>query len=126
MTSKSKTQKVVSSPEEAVLTLKQMVETSGKSAIYLRRVILEGKLPSTKAQIGDTKVYRHEVKVSDFEAWLNATGTRSRRADGRNKFFIYANSEELEILSAFLKEKAMELPIERAHKPKAEAEVSEG
>lgn len=108
----------------ANLTLKDVVAESGLSPVYVRRAILEGKLPSKKVQVGSTKVVRHEIMRADFETWRKGVGTHTRRADGRSKFALYATPEEFAKLQKLIEANKLETPVERAHQPKPKAEAN--
>lgn len=99
---------------KTVLTLKEVVEMSGLSPVYVRRAILTGKLPSTKVPVGDTAVLRHEIALADFEAWRKGTGHRGRRTDGRGKYTLYGTPEEVDAIKALIAEANAHVSIAKA------------
>jgi len=105
----------ITSTKADALSIKEAAEASGLSNVYIRRAILTGKLPSTKVQVGDTEVMRHEIAVEDFNAWRASTASRSRRDDGRGKYTVYASPEEYAEIVELLKEKELETPIGKAN-----------
>jgi len=108
---------------DATITLKEAVELSGLSSVYVRRAVLEGKLPSTKVPVGDTKVVRHEIKMSDFEAWRASTTHRGRRSDGRNRYLLYGTPEEIEALKKLLADSSIEVQITVPNSKRREAKT---
>lgn len=112
---------------KTVLTLKEVVEMSGLSPVYVRRAILTGKLASTKVPVGDTAVLRHEIALADFEAWRASTGTRGRRSDGRSKYTLYGTPEEVAAIEEILQAHEFTTPLKKApvyKSKKAQAEVA--
>ncbi len=104
--------------EKAVTyTIKTAAQVSGLSEVYIRRAIQTKKLPTLKVQIEGTEIFRHEIKVEDFEAWRNGAGNHTVRTDGRNKFVLYANPNELAKLNEFLAKEKLGASIEKANKP---------
>ena len=108
------TKKDTNTNSKTVLTLKEVVEMSGLSPVYVRRAILTGKLPSTKVPVGDTAVLRHEIALADFEAWRKGTGHRGRRSDGRGKYTLYGTPEEVDAIKALIAEANANVSIDKA------------
>ena len=109
-----------------MLTLKEVVEMSGLSPVYVRRAILTGKLASTKTPVGDTAVLRHEIALADFEAWRANTGTRGRRSDGRGKYILYGTPEEIATIEAMIAQANANVSIAKAKtsSKKANADIT--
>lgn len=114
----------VSKFEKDALSINEVAEASGLSNVYVRRAILKGDLPSTKVQVGDTVVMRHEINIEDFNAWREGTSSRSKRDDGRGKFTLYATESEYEQIVALLKENEIPTPIGKANKRETIAPVA--
>lgn len=98
------------------LSIKAAAAEFGLSECWVRRMVHQGKLEHRRVQVGDTKVTRIEIPRKALEA--RATGTRSRRADGRNKWVMYATPAELDAIQALLGDHDLAVPIARANPPK--------
>ena len=107
--------------ENVSYSIKEAAELTGLSTVYIRRAILKGKLNSTKVQVGDTSVMRHEISASDLEVWRASVKAAPRREDGRGKFTLYATPEELQKIQDLLEKDGIESPLGRANKSKAKA-----
>ena len=101
--------------KENAYTIKQLAEEKELSTVYIRRAILSGKLESKKVKIGESKVERHMITEEQFAAWRSQNVTRSRREDGRSKFVLYANAEELEKIQALLEKNKIEAIVQKAN-----------
>jgi hypothetical protein len=101
-------------PSKTMLSLKEVVEMSGLSPVYVRRAILTGKLASTKVPVGDTAVLRHEIALADYEAWRAGTGVRGRRSDGRGKYTLYGTPEEVAAIEAMIAQASANVSIAKA------------
>jgi hypothetical protein len=98
-------------------SIKAAAAELGLSEVYVRRAIQTGKLATTKTQVGDTEVWRHEISEETLNAWRKDAGARSTRTDGRNKYTVYATSEELAAFKAWLVESKSKMVLERANSP---------
>lgn len=103
---------------ETTYTIKQLIEVSGLSNVYIRRAISTGKLEATKERVGDTKVFRNVVTESAYNAWRATTASRSRREDGRNKYTLYATAEEFAQIEELLAKAKNEAIVARANAAK--------
>lgn len=96
--------------------LKETCNMLGLSPVYVRRMILQGKLKSRKVEIA-TNTYKHLISEDEIKRWrgtIKGTGIR-RREDGRNKFNIYCSPDEFDKLQKLLKEQKLETPFVRAN-----------
>ena len=100
-----------------MFTIKSICTKTGLSHVYVHRMIMKGVLKSTKVLIGNN-TYRHEISEEDFNSWRESTHTHSRREDGRNRYILYSNPDELEKLQELLKEHGIGVVIERNRSPK--------
>jgi len=68
---------------------------------YLRKLIREGKVVTTKVFILNalqepTHTFRHEIAQSQIDSYVSTKGTRvANRNDGRQRFVLYATVEEM-------------------------------
>ena len=97
--------------------IKTAAQKLGLSEVYIRRMIQQGKIQTTKVQVGDSEVWKHEISEATLTAWRNSAGTHTVRQDGRNKFVMYATPEELTALQALATEAKIGAVIEKANKP---------
>lgn len=98
-------------------SIKAAASALGLSEVYIRRMIQHGKLATTKVQVGDTEVWRHEIAEAELNKWRKSSSTRTQREDGRNKFVMYATSDELAKIQKLLAANNVHAVIERANKP---------
>lgn len=93
---------------------------------YVRQLIRKGKFKPTKVLISpESKVWRWEIPVDQLDEFKSTVGTRTRRADGRSKFTLYATPEEYEQVQKIVADAKMAVIIERAYKPKKEEAEAE-
>lgn len=104
------------------LTIKEAAAEFGLSTVWIRRMVHQGALEVIRVQVGDTKVERIEIARKSIEA--RATGSKSRRDDGRNKFTLYATPDEFEKLTELLEANGIASPVARANPPKSKKEKS--
>lgn len=102
------------------LTIKEASEKYGLSTVWIRRMVHQNQLEVIRVKVGDTNVERIEILETSIAT--RASGSKSRRDDGRNKFVLYATPEEYETLTALLAEHKLETPIARANPPKSKKE----
>lgn len=102
------------------LSIKQAVARLNISENYLRKSIARGEIAVTKEYIGDSRIPKNWIEDSELERW-QASKTHSKREDGRNKFVLYANADELEQIEKILREAGLNTPIQRANLKKEEA-----
>ena len=97
-------------------TIKQVIEMSGMSNAWIRRAISQGKLKTEKREYGEKGQFKHIITEEAWQEFRMQSGTK--RDDGRSRFVLYANSEELQQLldSGFIVEK------QKQYNKKAEAE----
>ena len=100
------------------LSIKEVCSKYGLSEVYVRRMILKGKLASEKVEIA-TNTYKHMIAIEEVERWRKASkGVGSRRDDKRNKFTIYATSEEIAQVQKLIENAKIESPIVRSNAKK--------
>lgn len=97
--------------------IKQAAEYLGINVQYMRKLILDGKVKATKVRVApDSDVMKWVVAEEDLIA--RKTNNHSVRDDGRNKYVVYADKNEIERLRSLLEENGIAIPeIERANKP---------
>lgn len=105
---------------ETMLDLRGSAKFLGIGEAYMRTLIRKGVIPTALQPIAkDSQVRKHMLKVSDLEAFRDREQHRTgARADGRNRYLIHLNSEELEGLQEFLTINYPEVEVRRAVKPK--------
>jgi hypothetical protein len=101
------------------LTIDEAAQLADVRPQYIRTLLRKGELESVQEPIEEgSQVWRHEILMESFVDW-NENRTRSRRADGRNKFTVYATPDEAEAIEDALEEAGLtEVEFERAYKPK--------
>ena len=100
------------------LSIKEVCSKYGLSEVYVRRMILKGKLASEKVEIA-TNTYKHMIAIEEVERWRKASqGKGSRRGDGRNKFTLYATPEEIAQIQKLIGEAKIESQIVRSNAKK--------
>jgi hypothetical protein len=110
------------SPSQAkALPIKEAANFLGVKPQYVRTLIRNGKFKPTKVAVAEgSEVWRWEIPVEQLESYRANAGTRSRRADGRTKYIMYATPEELEQVNAVAEANEIGVIIQRAYKPKTE------
>lgn len=83
-----------------MLTIKDVCERYQLSPVYVRRMILQGKIPTTRVEIG-RNTFRHEMKEEDILHWRSQS-QHNRRKDGRNRYILYSNHVELDKLQSLI------------------------
>jgi hypothetical protein len=107
-----------------VLTIKQVEAEYGITAIYIRKAMKEGKLTGEKVAVKEGSATMKNVFTREaVEAWRAASGSHTRRADGRNKFVLYANPDELAKVQSMIDSGELTAIVERANKAKAELAI---
>ena len=107
-----------------MLSIKEVCKEYNLSEVYVRRMILKGKLQSTKVEIA-TNTFKHLIDVAEVERWRKSSHHNGgvRRSDGRNKYTIYGTEEEIAKLYELIGSNKLETPIKRSNekriKPKA-------
>lgn len=106
------------------LTIKGICKKFELSEVYVRRMIQHGKLQTTKELVpGTTNIFRHVVDEEEVIRWRKNTVSRgSKRSDGRTKYNLYGNLEEIEKIKKLLQENGIESPVIRSNPPKTEVE----
>ena len=107
---------------ENLLSIKDVCKLLDLTEVYVRRMILKGKIETTKLEI-HKNTYKHMITREEVNRWRSSVSGRSRREDGRNKFTLYGTSEEIEQIRKLLEEGKIESVIERSNKVK---EVNNG
>ena len=103
--------------DKTQFSIKEAAAEYQLSEVYLRRMILQGKIPSKKVPVGDTEILRHVIQKVDLEAWRQNSSVRTVRQDGRGKNLLYATAPELEAIQKFLVSSKNGAVIEKANKP---------
>jgi hypothetical protein len=82
--------------DAATLTINEAALFSGLSPVYIRRAILDKKLSAVKEPIAEgSKTVRNVITMESFKAWRAEAGAHTKREDGRNKYVLYASTEEI-------------------------------
>jgi hypothetical protein len=103
--------------QQSAYSIKAASAELGLSEVYIRRMIQQGKIATTKEQVGDTEVWRHVIAAETLNEWRNGSSVHTTRNDGRSKFVCYATTTELEAISKFLVTSKNGAIIEKANKP---------
>lgn len=106
------------------LDLKEAARYLGLGEQYIRTLVRKGLLPTTMVPLRDGAVtLKHMITVKDLDAFRDRETHRTgARADGRNKYLLYANQEEYEGVTELLTTNYPEVEIRRAYPGKAAAE----
>ena len=99
------------------LSIKQICSKYNLSPVYVRRMLLKGKLHGRKIEIMNN-TYKWLIDEKEVERWRNSTSNSGRRKDGRTKYNIYCSKKEYEQLKKLLKEEQLSTPVRRANPPK--------
>lgn len=114
--------KAKATPKQA-LPIPAAAEYLGVKPQYVRTLIRNGKFKPNKVRISeDSQVWRWEIPIDQLDAHAAGGGARTRRADGRSKFVLYATPEEHEKIAALVAEQKLAVIIERAYQPKKKEE----
>jgi len=105
---------VVSEQEYGIKDVCRLLDLS---MVYVRRMILKGKIQSRKVEIGNN-TYKHMILGSEIIRWRTDVGNRSRREDGRSKFTLYSTKEEFVRIQELLKQEDIQSLIQRPNKVK--------
>jgi hypothetical protein len=109
---------------ETQMTLAQVIVESGLSAVYVRRAITTGKLVARKEPVKEgSKTVRNIIERADYETWRATIGQGRGRADGRNKYVLYADVSEYARLMELVAGEDFVSTIKRANQPKPEVEA---
>lgn len=110
-----------------LLGINKIAAQEGLRPEYVRMAIRQGKLETQLLPRSEgSKTLKHFATPEAVRAWRDSIkGTRTSRADGRNKYFFYATPEEHEKSVKLLTDNGIEAIIKRANvkkvKPEAEA-----
>lgn len=100
------------------LSIKEVCSELGLSEVYVRRMILKGKIKSEKVEIA-ANTYKHLIERSEVERWRKEVkGSARARSDGRNKYTIYGTKEEIEQLTKLIEKNKIETPMKRTNQKK--------
>lgn len=78
-----------------LMGLKEAAAYLGVDLVYMRRLVLEGKVPSTKVPVRPgSSVLKHVITQEALDA-RKAAARGNSRSDGRNKWVVYATREEM-------------------------------
>lgn len=102
---------------EKMYSIKSASSELGLSQVYIRRMIQQGKIQTNKTMIGDSEVWKHEIAESELNRWHSDSSKRTQRNDGRNKYTLYANDEELAQIRKLLEANDIGSILERSNKP---------
>ncbi len=93
---------------EKLYDIKEVSKVCNLSEVYVRRMILQGKLQTTKVQVSEN-VWKHCLTQSQVDELKLRKSTKTKRSDGRNKFTTYLNEQEKIEVQKFLEERKIEL-----------------
>lgn len=100
------------------LSIKQVCNKFQLSEVYVRRMILQGKIATEKVLIANN-TYKHMIEEDEVIRWRSSTkGSGSKRSDGRNKYTLYGSKAEIESLQKLLNESKAPLPLVRSNAKK--------
>ena len=106
------------------LSIKEVCSEFGLSEVYVRRMILKGKLKSEKVEIAKN-TYKHLIERDEVVRWRKTSqGRGSRRDDGRNKFTIYGTPDEISKLQKLLETNKLQTPIKRSNEKRVNIDES--
>lgn len=108
---------------EKVFDINQICDMYKLSSVYVRRMMLNGTLPSHKVFVKGTKIQKNVVTEEDLKIWRSKTH-QHRRTDGRNRFVLHADVEEIEMIRAYIKNEKLGAEISKQNASKRE-EVEE-
>jgi len=97
--------------------IKDVCKKFDLSEVYVRRMILKGKIQTTKIEIR-TNTFKHMITEEEILRWRASVSSRSRREDGRSKFSLYSTLEEFEKIQTLLSENGIESIVQRTNKVK--------
>lgn len=106
---------------EAEYGIKDVCKILELSEVYVRRMVLKGKIVSRKIEIR-TNTYKHLITGQTLIDWRAGLQGHNKREDGRSKYTMYAKPEELAEIQALLDEKHNEAIIKRANEARINAE----
>ena len=95
-------------------TIKNVSKRLGLSEVYVRRMIQQGKLETVKVQVSEN-VWRHEIPETVLQEWRNKSSAHTTRTDGRNKYTVYATTDEIEAFKAWLAESGNQMKVMKAN-----------
>lgn len=106
------------------LSIKEVVEDSGLSEVYVRRMISKGKIKTTKVTLPSQKGFKHMIRRTDYLQWRE-TSSHNRRNDGRGRFLLYGTPEEIQILLNLVEKSGLGVIITRQNQVKSEVSEEE-
>lgn len=106
---------------EKVFDINQICDMYKLSNVYVRRMMLNGTLPSHKVFLPGTKVQKNVVTEEDLKIWRSKTH-QHRRADGRNRYVLHADVNEIEKIRKYLQEQELGAEISKQNAAKKAAE----
>jgi hypothetical protein len=101
--------------EQNMYSIKNVVKMTGLSENYIRKSIMSGQLVTTKELIPGTKISKNWISEEDLNKWNANRKQHSKRDDGRNKFVIYMNQDEVTQLENMLKDLEFGTTLQRAN-----------
>lgn len=100
---------------DKLMSIKEVCKQYELSEVYVRRMILQGKISTQKVQIMNN-TFKHMIKESEIIRWRSSTKTSGRRrVDGRNKYSIYGTSDEIELIQKLLDSNKVQTPLIRSN-----------
>jgi len=103
------------------LTINAAIEMSGFSNNYIRKAIASGALKTHKELVPGTNNNWRNV-IDNWDEWRASTKQRTTREDGRNKFVVYMNADEVAELEKLVESHPFLATLKRAN---IKAEVTE-
>lgn len=97
-------------------SIKEAAAKLNLSEVYIRRLISQKKLATTKVQLSES-VFKHMISEDDVEKLNNKhLSSKTQRKDGRNKYTLYATLDELKIINDYFSKNNINVIIERTNK----------
>ena len=102
------------------LSIKDVCVEFELSPVYVRRMIQRGEIKTELVPISEgSKTEKHLIDREEIIRWRSTKGlNRTNREDGRMKFVLYADSNEIEQIQKLLESNQIESIITRANKVK--------
>lgn len=108
------------------LPITAAAEFLGMKPQYVRTLIRKGKFKPNRVKVReDSEVWRWEIPIDQLKAYQATSGTRTRRADGRSKYTMYATQDELSTIQKLVADSKLGVLIDRAYKPKPKPEATD-
>lgn len=101
------------------LSIKDVCEQFELSPVYVRRMIQRGEIKTELVPVSEgSKTTKHMIDQEEIIRWRASKANRSTREDGRSKYVLYANADEIKAIESLLETNAIEAIVVRANKVK--------